>query len=92
MANDHFPPDFPSNGQVNKAQTNGRVKAQPDLEPPLSQVPSPQTQRFFQRLYLVLLLIGLGLGAIVATGVVLVLQRAGLTDNPPPRPTQSDSP
>lgn len=45
---------------------------------------SPEGRRQVKRLFLILLSIGLVLGAIVAIGVVKVMDRLGLTDEPSP--------
>jgi cytochrome c-type biogenesis protein CcmE len=39
-------------------------------------------QQVMRRLYIILIVVGLGLGAIVSVGIVALIQRLGLTDVP----------
>ncbi|MGJ3251276.1 MAG: hypothetical protein ACFE0J_09120 [Elainellaceae cyanobacterium] len=39
-------------------------------------------RRVMTRLYIILLVVGLGIGAIVSVGVVMLIERLGLTDVP----------
>ena len=59
----------------------------PDDSPKISSVPKDaerfeQARRSAQRLYLILLAIGLSIGVITSVGIVSLLQRFGLTEVP----------
>ncbi len=53
--------------------------------------PRQDVQQGMKRLFIILLMIGLGLGAIVAVGVVALIHRLGLTDVPARRQDSDQS-
>lgn len=58
-------------------ESNGKESFNPPKEGDRKTV-----RRVMTRLYIILLVIGLGIGAIVSVGVVMLIERLGLTDVP----------
>ncbi|MGJ3245220.1 MAG: hypothetical protein ACFE0I_03995 [Elainellaceae cyanobacterium] len=58
-------------------ESNGKESLDPPKEGDRQTV-----RRVMIRLYIILLVIGLGIGAIVSVGVVMLIERLGLTDVP----------
>jgi hypothetical protein len=93
---DPFPNDFDTtNGsQTNNYETNGHADIQaklpqtrPQQEYPTEQL-HPETQRDMRRIFLILLVTGLVLGVLTATGVVWVMNRLDLIGVPTPQEPQ----
>ncbi|MEP0871340.1 hypothetical protein NDA01_16150 [Trichocoleus desertorum AS-A10] len=87
-------PSDPSDSHLNG--NNGSGQKTPPSTPPMPAPPtspSPEaeqakqerlraTQQSFKRLYLILLAVGLSIGAVLAVGVAILLDRFGLSDPP----------
>ncbi len=75
-------PDFSTNGNDDAPLPSLASEDASD------EIPDDESERFqkarktAQRFYLILLVLGLSLGAIASIGVVMLLQRLGLTDVP----------
>jgi hypothetical protein len=75
MWNQQPPHDFNNDGSPHP---EGR-----EAESPLAREDAKAAQKTLKRLYIILLVIGLGIGALLAYGVIAALDRLGLTDDSP---------
>jgi len=86
MWNNQNPPEFEHNG-FPPPQRDGADETSPDteqesLDPNLSPEHIKATKKSLKRIYITLLIMGLLLGGVVSVGVVIALDRMGLTDAP----------
>jgi|GEM_PF-3172891 len=89
MWNNQNPPEFEHDGfpHPHHPQRDGADEASPDteqesLDPNLSPEHIKATKKSLKRIYMILLIMGLLLGGLVSVGVVIALDRMGLTDAP----------
>ena len=86
MWNNQNPPEFehdglphPQRDGVNEISPNPKRES---LDPNLSSDDIKATKKSLKRIYITLLIIGLILGGVVSVGVVIALDRMGLTNAP----------
>ncbi|MEQ9370076.1 MAG: hypothetical protein RIG63_13815 [Coleofasciculus chthonoplastes F3-SA18-01] len=89
MWNNQNPPEFEHDGvpHSHHPQRDGADEKSPDteqesLDPNLSPEHIKATKKSLKRIYITLLIMGLLLGGVVSVGVVIALDRMGLTDAP----------
>lgn len=88
MWNQQPPQNFNNDGSPHfEGQETEQATPDPNRERPVAESPSVQdakaAQKKLKRLYIILLVIGLGIGGLLAYGIVAALDRLGLTDNSP---------
>jgi hypothetical protein len=70
-------------GQEVEQATPDANGERPVAESPLAREDAKAAQKTLKRLYIILLVIGLGIGGLLAYGVIAALDRLGLTDDSP---------
>lgn len=86
MWNNQNPPEFEQDGFPHPQQDGEEDRSanteQDTLDSNLSPDNIKATKQSLKRIYITLLIIGLVLGGVVSVGVVIALNRMGLTDTP----------